>query len=83
MDPNGHINNVAYLAWAMEVIPDHVYQQYQLSEVRGCLLFVVVLVGYFVAVSACWEHPCSGSAQQSGLWAGPELLCTSSTRSGR
>ncbi|WIA17235.1 hypothetical protein OEZ85_014109 [Tetradesmus obliquus] len=34
MDPNGHINNVAYLAWAMEVIPDHVYQQYQLSEVE-------------------------------------------------
>jgi acyl-ACP thioesterase len=37
MDPNGHINNVAYLAWAMEVIPDHVYQQYQLSEVRQTL----------------------------------------------
>lgn len=35
MDPNGHINNVAYLAWAMEVIPDHVYQQYQLSEVSA------------------------------------------------
>lgn len=33
MDPNGHINNVAYLAWAMEVIPDHIYHNYQLSEV--------------------------------------------------
>lgn len=34
MDPNGHINNVAYLAWALEVIPDHIYQDYLLTEVR-------------------------------------------------
>lgn len=33
MDPNGHINNVAYLAWALEVIPDHIWQSYQLTEV--------------------------------------------------
>ena len=33
MDPNGHINNVAYLAWALEVIPEHICQDYQLNEV--------------------------------------------------
>lgn len=35
MDPNGHINNVAYLAWALEVIPEYICQDYQLTEVRG------------------------------------------------
>lgn len=34
MDPNGHINNVAYLAWALEVIPEYICQDYQLTEVR-------------------------------------------------
>jgi acyl-CoA thioesterase FadM len=34
MDPNGHINNVAYLAWALEVIPAHTYEGYHLTEVR-------------------------------------------------
>eukprot|EP00775_Hariotina_reticulata_P013322 gene13322-13451_t len=34
MDPNGHINNVAYLAWALEVIPEQVFQEYQLCEVE-------------------------------------------------
>jgi len=34
MDPNGHINNVAYLAWALEVIPEATYQAYQLTEVE-------------------------------------------------
>jgi hypothetical protein len=34
MDPNGHINNVAYLAWALEVIPEHIFDDYQLTEVR-------------------------------------------------
>jgi acyl-CoA thioesterase FadM len=33
MDPNGHINNVAYLAWALEVIPDDVCHDHQLKEV--------------------------------------------------
>jgi fatty acyl-ACP thioesterase A len=33
MDPNGHVNNVAYLAWAMEVVPEQVFQDYQLCEV--------------------------------------------------
>lgn len=35
MDPNGHINNVAYLAWALEVIPEQIYQKYTLTEVRA------------------------------------------------
>ena len=33
MDPNGHINNVAYLAWAMDAVPDHIYDSYNLFEV--------------------------------------------------
>eukprot|EP00879_Flechtneria_rotunda_P031807 GHRR01034791.1.p1 GENE.GHRR01034791.1~~GHRR01034791.1.p1 ORF type:complete len:111 (-),score=13.79 GHRR01034791.1:331-663(-) len=33
MDPNGHINNVAYLSWALEVIPQHVYDGYHLTQV--------------------------------------------------
>eukprot|EP00879_Flechtneria_rotunda_P001457 GHRR01001611.1.p1 GENE.GHRR01001611.1~~GHRR01001611.1.p1 ORF type:complete len:446 (+),score=123.10 GHRR01001611.1:244-1581(+) len=34
MDPNGHINNVAYLSWALEVIPQHVYDGYHLTQVE-------------------------------------------------
>ena len=33
MDPNGHVNNTAYLAWALDVIPDDIYRDYQLTEV--------------------------------------------------
>jgi hypothetical protein len=34
VDPNGHINNVCYLSWALEVVPDRVYGGYDLVEVR-------------------------------------------------
>lgn len=34
MDPNGHINNVCYLAWAMEAVPEEIYQDYHLKEVE-------------------------------------------------
>lgn len=34
MDPNGHINNVIYLGWALEVVPEHVFQDYHLAEVE-------------------------------------------------
>jgi hypothetical protein len=60
MDPNGHINNVAYLAWAMEVIPDHVYQQYQLSEVGAAHVWLLQAPQSGV----CLIHPyAAGSCQ--------------------
>lgn len=35
MDMNGHINNVTYLAWALETVPAHVYDTHKLYEVRA------------------------------------------------
>ncbi|KIZ01379.1 fatty acyl-ACP thioesterase A [Monoraphidium neglectum] len=34
MDPNGHINNVCYMSWALEAVPRHVYNGYHLREVE-------------------------------------------------
>ncbi|GFR43166.1 hypothetical protein Agub_g4215 [Astrephomene gubernaculifera] len=34
MDMNGHINNVTYLAWAMESVPEHIYNSYKLYEIE-------------------------------------------------
>ena len=34
MDMNGHINNVTYLAWALEGVPQEVYDGKHLYEVR-------------------------------------------------
>lgn len=35
MDMNGHVNNVTYLAWAMETVPRDVYYGCHLYQVRG------------------------------------------------
>ena len=32
MDMNGHINNVTYLAWALETVPADVYLNYSLQQ---------------------------------------------------
>jgi fatty acyl-ACP thioesterase A len=34
MDMNGHINNVVYIAWALESIPSAVYDSYHLHEIE-------------------------------------------------
>ncbi len=34
MDMNGHINNATYLAWALETVPDEVFNHSKLFEVR-------------------------------------------------
>ncbi|GLC41093.1 hypothetical protein PLESTB_000943700 [Pleodorina starrii] len=34
MDMNGHINNVTYLAWALESVPEDVYRSQELYEVE-------------------------------------------------
>ena len=33
MDMNGHINNVTYLAWALETVPIEIYLTYSLVQV--------------------------------------------------
>ncbi|GIL81630.1 hypothetical protein Vretifemale_10651 [Volvox reticuliferus] len=34
MDMNGHINNVTYIAWALESVPEDVYHTHHLSEIE-------------------------------------------------
>ena len=34
MDMNGHVNNVMYLAWAMEAVPNDVFHGRHLYQVR-------------------------------------------------
>lgn len=53
MDPNGHINNVAYLAWAMEVIPQATYEGYQLTEVRVAAAAAATAAAASTATRAC------------------------------
>lgn len=33
IDMNNHINNVAYLTWALDLIPDPIFESYKLREV--------------------------------------------------
>ena len=50
VDMNGHINNVTYIAWALETVPRDVYHNYELQQVvslhclctqLGCALLLV------------------------------------------
>eukprot|EP00210_Caulerpa_lentillifera_P008838 g8433.t1 len=34
IDMNNHINNVAYLTWALDLLPDAIFESYQLREVE-------------------------------------------------
>ncbi len=34
MDMNGHINNVTYLGWALETVPEDIYLNYSLYQAR-------------------------------------------------
>lgn len=40
VDMNGHINNVTYIAWALETVPRDVYYNYQLQQVSCCPHFM-------------------------------------------
>lgn len=42
VDMNGHINNVTYLAWALETVPRDVYYNYELQQVMCCMLNFLV-----------------------------------------
>jgi len=33
-DTNGHVNNAVYLEWALDDVPDSVYDEYKLSDIR-------------------------------------------------
>ena len=35
IDMNGHVNNVTYLAWGLEVVPAEVYDHCHLYQVRA------------------------------------------------
>ena len=37
VDMNGHINNVTYLAWALETVPSEIYYHYELMQVSHCM----------------------------------------------
>ena len=39
MDMNGHINNAAYLAWALETVPKDVFDSWQLTSVSHLCTF--------------------------------------------
>ena len=39
MDMNGHINNAVYLAWALESVPQDIYDNYTLFEVGFMVTF--------------------------------------------
>ena len=45
MDMNGHINNVTYLAWALETVPSDVYLNFSLQQVHAQLVS-----------SLCWHR---------------------------
>lgn len=38
MDMNGHINNVTYLGWALETVPEDIYLNYSLYQARNAML---------------------------------------------
>lgn len=55
MDMNGHINNVTYLAWTLETVPEDVFEHGKLCQVdhrrvacmRACCYTIVVLCSSF------------------------------------
>lgn len=73
MDPNGHINNVAYLAWAMEVIPEHVYSNYQLTEVNlverqaRSLFMAVTQAGSSSCNMQDWDVACKSASRADNV----------------
>lgn len=38
VDMNGHINNVTYIAWALETVPRDVYYNYELQQVVSAVV---------------------------------------------
>ena len=38
VDMNGHVNNVTYLAWALETMPNDIYESHRVCEVTVELL---------------------------------------------
>lgn len=41
VDMNGHINNVTFLAWAIETMPNDIYESHRVSEVGAPVCLVV------------------------------------------
>lgn len=49
MDMNGHINNVAYLGWALDALPDVIFEEFKLEEVN-------VVWHTQAPIIASWSH---------------------------
>ena len=47
---NGHINNAAYLAWALETVPKDVFDNWQLTAVSALSVRDVICV--FLSLAA-------------------------------
>lgn len=43
VDMNGHINNVTYIAWALETVPCDVYHNYELQQVPWAVIHMLGL----------------------------------------
>ena len=56
VDMNGHINNVTYIAWALETVPRDVYYNYELQQVMSTvaqLLVYTACICTFVCAQPC------------------------------
>ena len=69
MDMNGHINNVTYLGWALETVPETVATDYTLHEVLLVLMLLAwhILPGQYVMFgrlpSSTFDLPWQGILQ--------------------
>ena len=57
---NGHINNAVYLAWALESVPQDIYDNYTLFEVRFTAMFELsqipsLTLGLIVPPLSTWD----------------------------
>jgi len=59
---NGHINNVTYLAWALETMPSDVYATHRVCQVRCCSALSKILVSrstlWCTAPEIPWTKEC-------------------------
>ena len=57
MDMNGHINNVTYVAWALETVPIDVYLNYTLVQVTFLHHICDLSQAFSYGGFECIEHP--------------------------
>ena len=57
VDMNGHINNVTYIAWALETVPRDVYYNYELQQVVSLHCLCTQLGCALACVHNCFAPP--------------------------